>query len=70
VGTLFGPVLGAFLLTGLSESMHELLHVLGIDAPGSKQVFYGICLLLVVMLLPDGVWPWLSRRLGLSGDKA
>lgn len=70
VGTLFGPVLGAFLLTGLSESMHELLHVLGIDAPGSKQVFYGICLLLVVMLLPDGVWPWLSRRLGLSDDKA
>jgi branched-chain amino acid transport system permease protein len=70
VGTLFGPVLGAFLLTGLSESMHELLHILGIDAPGSKQVFYGICLLLVVMLLPDGVWPWLSRRLGLSGDKA
>jgi branched-chain amino acid transport system permease protein len=70
VGTLFGPILGAFLLTGLSESMHELLHVLGIEAPGSKQVFYGICLLIVVMALPDGVWPWVARKLGLSGDKA
>jgi branched-chain amino acid transport system permease protein len=70
VGTLFGPILGAFLLTGLSEGMHEVLHVLGIDAPGSKQVFYGICLLFVIMLLPDGVWPWVAKKLRLSGDKA
>ena len=43
-----------------------MLAALGIDMPGAKQVFYGICLLLVVMALPDGVWPWLSRRLGLK----
>ena len=33
----------------------------GIDVPGVKQVFYGVCLLLVVMFLPDGIWPPLSR---------
>ena len=66
IGTLFGPVLGAFVLTGLSELMTELLHALGIDVPGAKQVFYGLCLLVVVMALPDGIWPWLVRRLGLE----
>ena len=63
IGTLFGPVLGAFVLTGLSEAMTELLHALGIEVPGAKQVFYGVCLLVVVMVLPDGIWPWLARRL-------
>ena len=66
VGTLFGPVLGAFVLTGLSEGVTELMHALGFDFPGVKQVFYGICLLIVVMALPDGIWPWLARRLGLE----
>ena len=66
IGTLFGPILGAFLLTGLSEGVTELLHALGFDFPGAKQVFYGICLLIVVVALPDGIWPWLVRRLGLE----
>ncbi len=66
IGTLFGPVLGAFVLTGLSEAMTELLHALGIEVPGAKQVFYGVCLLVVVMLLPDGIWPWLTKRLKLE----
>jgi branched-chain amino acid transport system permease protein len=69
IGTLVGPIIGAFLLTGLSEFMQELLHAFGLDAPGAKQVFYGVCLLVVVMVLPDGVWPWLSRKLGLTGGK-
>jgi branched-chain amino acid transport system permease protein len=66
VGTLFGPILGAFLLTGLSETMHELLSWLGLDVPGAKAVFYGICLLFVVVALPDGVWPWLARKLKVT----
>ena len=41
----------------------------GLDVPGAKQVFYGICLLVVVMALPDGVWPWLARRLGAGGAR-
>jgi len=66
IGTLFGPLIGAFLLTGLSETMLELLGALGLDVPVAKQVFYGICLLLVVIVLPEGVWPWLARKLGLA----
>jgi len=69
VGTLFGPILGAFLLTGLAETLTAALAALGIDLPGAKQVFYGICLLLVVTALPEGVWPWLSRRIGLTERK-
>jgi len=70
IGTLFGPIIGAFLLTGLSEAMQELLARLGFDVPGAKQVFYGVCLLLVVMVLPDGVWPWLARRLGFKRQES
>ncbi len=40
--------------------------MLGVDLPGAKQVFYGICLLMVIMALPDGIWPWLSERFGLK----
>ncbi|HLF23025.1 MAG TPA: branched-chain amino acid ABC transporter permease [Burkholderiales bacterium] len=66
IGTLFGPIVGAFVLTTLGESVEEVMRALGIDIPGIKQVFYGICLLLVVMFLPDGIWPPLRKRLGLD----
>ena len=49
--------------------MQNLLTALGVDAPGAKQVFYGVCLLLVVMVLPDGIWPWLARKLGVTGPR-
>jgi len=65
IGTLFGPIVGAFLLTGLAEGLRELMLQLGIDVPGVKQVFYGLCLLAVVVFLPDGVWPPIARRLRL-----
>ncbi|HSA91106.1 MAG TPA: branched-chain amino acid ABC transporter permease [Burkholderiales bacterium] len=65
IGTLVGPLVGALLITGLAEGMRELMLQLGIDVPGVKQVFYGLCLLLVVMFLPDGVWPAIARRLRL-----
>src|SRR5262249_6665773 len=71
VGTLIGPIVGALLLTGLAEGLHQLLAVLGFEVPGAKQVFYGLCLLLVVTLLPDGVWPPLARALRLTaGSRA
>ena len=69
VGTLIGPILGAFLLTGMAETLTALLALVGIDLPGAKQVFYGVCLLTVVVALPDGVWPWVSARLGLRSRK-
>ena len=68
IGTLVGPLVGAFVLTGLAEGMREVMLRLGVEVPGVKQVFYGVCLLLVVMFLPHGVWPPLARALGLERD--
>jgi branched-chain amino acid transport system permease protein len=69
VGTLFGPILGAFVLTGLAEMLTGVLATLGVDLPGAKQVFYGICLLMVILALPGGIWPWLARLIGLDGGR-
>ena len=66
IGTLFGPILGAFVLTGLAETLNTALVGLGFDLSGAKQVFYGVCLLLVVIALPDGLWPWLARLIGIE----
>ena len=66
VGTLFGPILGAFVLTGLAETLTRVLAAVGVDLPGAKQVFYGVCLILVIMALPEGIWPWLRDRLKLT----
>jgi branched-chain amino acid transport system permease protein len=64
IGTLFGPILGAAVLTLLSDGITEALAALGWEIPGIKQVFYGIVLLAVVMFLPHGIWPAVYRRLG------
>jgi branched-chain amino acid transport system permease protein len=66
VGTLFGPILGAAMLTLLSDGITDGLAALGWEIPGIKQVFYGLVLLAVVMFLPHGIWPALARRLGLE----
>jgi branched-chain amino acid transport system permease protein len=66
IGTLFGPILGAFLLTGLAESVTSIMAAFGFDLPGAKQIFYGLCLLFVIVALPEGVWPPLARRLGIA----
>jgi branched-chain amino acid transport system permease protein len=69
IGTLFGPILGAFVLTGLAESVTSAMTAFGFEVPGAKQIFYGICLLLVIVALPEGIWPWLARRLGVAERK-
>src|SRR5438105_1531339 len=65
VGTLFGPVLGAAVLTLLSDGITEGLALPGWEIPGIKQVVYGLVLLAVVMFLPHGIWPTLARKLRL-----
>jgi branched-chain amino acid transport system permease protein len=68
LGTLFGPFVGAVVLTGLGEAFTDAGDALGI--PGIKQIFYGLALLVIVMFRPAGVWPWLSTRLGLGERNA
>jgi branched-chain amino acid transport system permease protein len=66
LGTLFGPVLGAAVLTLLSDGITDLLAHYQVTIPGVKHVFYGLVLLAVVMFLPNGIWPTLAKRLGIS----
>jgi branched-chain amino acid transport system permease protein len=65
VGTLFGPLLGAAVLTLVSNGITDALGALGLEIPGIKQVFYGFVLLAVVMFMPHGIWPPLARKLRL-----
>jgi branched-chain amino acid transport system permease protein len=67
LGTLFGPILGAFVLTMLSETMTSLSASLGVN--GLKQWIYGATLLVIVMLQPAGLWPWLKALLRLDEMK-
>jgi len=66
IGTLLGPVIGAALLTVLSEGATELVAALGWDVPGVKQLVYGVVLFVIVAFMPQGVWPALARKLRLS----
>ena len=66
IGTLFGPILGAFVLTVLADSITEILAYFGVEVPGIKQVFYGVVLLVVIMFLPSGIWPALAKKLGVA----
>jgi branched-chain amino acid transport system permease protein len=64
VGTLFGPILGAFILTPLGEVLTEL--TAGFKLDGIKQFFWGVCVAAIVLYRPTGLWPWLSGLLGLD----
>jgi len=66
VGTLFGPILGAALLTLLADGATELVAALGWEIPGVKQLIYGIALFAVVTFMPDGVWPVITRKLKIT----
>jgi branched-chain amino acid transport system permease protein len=64
LGTLFGPFVGAVVLTGLGEVFTAVGERL--DIPGIKQIFYGLALLAIVVYRPAGVWPWLAARIGIK----
>lgn len=66
LGSLFGPVFGAVVITLLGEGITNLVGALGYDIPGVKHVFYGIVLMIVILFVPEGIWPPLARRFGLG----
>lgn len=68
VGTVWGPVIGAVVLVPLSEVLHAQL---GDVIPGIQGVVYGIAIVAVILLAPEGVF-WKVRDLLLkrSGNKA
>jgi branched-chain amino acid transport system permease protein len=67
LGTVFGPVIGAFVLTPLGEGLIAITARFGINAPGVKAVFYGAVLIVIISAMPSGVWPRLASLFGLKG---
>ncbi len=66
LGTVFGPVVGAFVLTPAGELLIALTRWVGFDQPGIKAVFYGLMLMIVIAVRPSGIWPWLAGMLRLE----
>jgi branched-chain amino acid transport system permease protein len=66
LGTIFGPIVGAFILTPLGEALIAVTESIGVNPPGAKAVFYGLALIAIIYLRPNGVWPWLARVLRLT----
>ena len=68
LGTVWGPVAGAFLVTPLQEFLQAKL---GGELQGLHLVIYGTALIIVVILLPQGIVPsvaaWGRRALGRFG---
>ncbi len=65
VGTLWGPVIGAVALVPLTEMLRaQLGHIL----PGIQGVIYGLVIMLVILLAPEGVY-WKVRDMLLARRK-
>jgi len=58
MGTIFGPILGSFILTPLDALLRGWLG--GLYA-GLGFLVYGLILIVVVIYLPDGLIKWLGR---------
>jgi len=57
LGSLFGPLLGAVVLVPLTELLRSLL---GGKLAGVHLIVYGVMLILVMRLAPQGLWGLLS----------
>lgn len=56
----WGPVLGAALLIPLGQ---VLTAAVGDHVPGAETLVYGVALVAVALLVPQGLLPWLERLL-------
>ena len=57
VGLVAGPVLGALILLPLGELLNATL---GTRLPGIQGVIYGAAIILIVLLTPGGILPWIA----------
>ena len=64
INSLFGPVIGAFIITLLPELLRGLQDYRG--------VFNGLILVVILLFLPKGLWnpAWMKRLLGLRARGA
>jgi branched-chain amino acid transport system permease protein len=55
LGTLFGPIIGAFFVVPMMEIANSLGQSSGLF--GLNTLIYGCIVLIVIVYLPDGIWP-------------
>ena len=60
VATVWGPVIGSLILIPLAEILHAEL---GHRIPGIQGVVFGLAIVLVIVLAPEGVLPRIRDRL-------
>ena len=58
LGTLFGPILGSFIMTPFSEIIRE---VVGSGMSGFHLLVYGIFLIIICIWMPGGILPYIVR---------
>jgi branched-chain amino acid transport system permease protein len=61
LGTLFGPVIGSFILTPLSEISRAYFAKGGLE--GLHLILYGALTILVVLFMPRGIIVYVQRLL-------
>jgi branched-chain amino acid transport system permease protein len=57
LGTLFGPILGALILIPAQQYLTEVS-----GDTGYNLIMYGVIFLAIILLLPEGIIPTLSKR--------
>jgi branched-chain amino acid transport system permease protein len=67
VGTLWGPVIGAMVLVPLAEGLNAKL---GDVLPGIQGVVYGVAIIAIILLAPEGVYWRVVDRLARRGAPA
>jgi branched-chain amino acid transport system permease protein len=60
VGSLPGVILGAFVLVGLPELLREFVEF--------RLLIYGVLLIVMMLVRPEGLWPSAVRRRELHAD--
>ena len=66
LGTLFGPIVGALIIVPINEVSRNLAQSFSIN--GLNLLVYGLLLMVVIKVAPQGCWPWIARHLRLAAD--
>src|SRR5204862_1427935 len=56
LGTVVGPLIGAVFLTTFAELFRE-------HFAAGHLIFYGLCMMLVIRFLPEGIWGRVAKLL-------
>jgi branched-chain amino acid transport system permease protein len=64
LGTLFGPILGALIIVPINELSRNLAQTFSIN--GLNLLVYGLLLMVVIKVAPQGCWPGIAQHLRLA----